>query len=419
MRVKPWEDLDLETHWGWLPVQGKVVLDVGAEHGSTADFFLTKGAAGVIAVEGDPRSFRRLKALADQRGSLQAVEKRISSVADWRKLLTSRSAQVVKVDCEGCEGFLLDLDDKLFRKPEVWAVELHTREQAERWGNPYSWGGVGTLWMRFLEKLLDSGYEIVKDVPHGLGRVACGTRGDPLLVGRPGTSSCTRAEVQGTSESRTWAAIVSTQRSGTRLLEECLASHPDVEGGGEVLREAPPWPIHTLQDFFEGGEAEVRVCRLMYNQLSAPVVLWLQMNEVSIIHLIREDHVRREVSNWINRQKKKTGRPSDHAYEEWEPVQMEVDVAWVARQIQQVKAQIEGFRNLFEGGPYLEVTYREMVGWEGEEISELPRDLDVRLFRFLELAPHPLTSSQRKQNPGDLSSFVLNYEELMAAVGRV
>jgi hypothetical protein len=44
--------------------------------------------------------------------------------------------------------------------------------------------------------------------------------------------------------------------------------------------------------------------------------------------------------------------------------------------------------------------------------------MDVRLFRFLELDPRPLTCSLRKQTPGDLSSFVLNYEELMAAVGR-
>jgi len=404
MRVKPWEDLDLETHWGWLDVEGKVVLDVGADYGSTADFFLSKGAAGVIAVEGDPRSFRRLKALAEVRGSLQAVQMRISSVADWRKLLTSRSAQVVKVDCEGCEGFLLDLDDKLFRKPEAWAVELHTKEQAERWGNAFPWRDVETLHWRFLDKLFDGGYEIAKDVPHWVGRVVCGARGDPLLVGRPGNS-----------ESRTRAVILSTQRSGTRLLEECLASHPDVESGGEVLRSNPPWPTRTLQDFFGGGEAEVRVCRLMYDQVSDVTAVWLQMKEVQIIHLIREDHVRREVSNWINRQKKKTGRPLDHAYEEWKPVPIRVDVPWVLKQIQSARVQIEAYRRLFETGPYLEVTYEDMVGYEGEEISELPKSLDVKLFRFLELDPCPLTCSLRKQNPGDLRSFVLNYEELMEA----
>lgn len=408
MRVKPWEDLDLETHWGWLDVEGKVVLDVGADYGSTADFFLQRGAARVIAVEGDPRSFRRLEALAKERPGLVAVQMRIGSAADWRELLSSHAPQVVKADCEGGEYWLLDLEDKFFSRPEAWAVELHTKEQAERWGNPIPWGDVHTLWMRFLEKLLASGYDIAKDVPHGLGRVVCGLRGAPLLLARPGNSG-----------SRIKAVILSTQRSGTRLLEECLASHPDVECGGEVLKSTPSWPTRVLQDFFEGGKAHVRVCRLMYNQLTPPVILWLQMHEVRIIHLIREDHARREVSNWINRNKAKTGRPSAHAYEIWEPVRMEVDIPWVVRQIKYVKAQIEGFRNLFQTGPYLEVAYTDMVGVEGEEISELPKRLDCQLYRFLDLDWHPLASKLRKQNPGDLRSFVLNYDELMEAVGNL
>jgi hypothetical protein len=214
------------------------------------------------------------------------------------------------------------------------------------------------------------------------------------------------------------AVILSTQRSGTGLLEEYLASHPDVEGGGEVLKTPSAWATRFLQDFFEDGEAQVRLCRLMYNQLTAPVILWLQMNEVRIIHLIREDHVRREVSNWINRQKQRTGRPSAHAYEEWEPVQIEVDVPWITRKIREVQGQIEGFRHLFRSGPYLEVTYQEMVGCEGEEITELPTKLSRKLCRFLDLDPHRLSSPQRKQNPADLRSFVLNYDELMEAVGR-
>jgi hypothetical protein len=244
----------------------------------------------------------------------------------------------------------------------------------------------------------------MKDVPHGLGRVVCGVRGDLLLEGKPGNA-----------ESGVKAVILSTQRSGTRLLEECLAHHPDVKCGGEVLKVTPGWSTRTLQDFFEDGDGKVRVCRLMYNQLTAPVILWLQMNEVRVIYLIREDHVRREVSNWINRQKKRTGRPSDHAYERWKPIQIEVDVPWIIRKIREVQGQIEGFGDLFRSGPYLEVTYEEMVGREGEEISELPAKLSGKLCRFLDLDPHPLTSPQRKQNPGDLRSFVLNYDELMEA----
>ena len=341
MRVKPWEDLDLETHWGWLDVKGKVVLDVGADYGSTADFFLSRGAAGVIAVEGDPRSFRRLKAFTERAPNVKAVQKRVASVADWRELLTSYTAHVVKVDCEGGEGFLLDLDDHLFSKPEAWAVELHTREQAERWGNPFPWRDVGTLWMRFLEKLLDSGYEVVKDVPHWTGRVVCGVRGDHLCLSRPGNS-----------ESRIKAVIVGTQRVGTRLIEECLASHPDVECGGEVLKPIPGWSTRTLQDFFEGGEAEVRLCRLMYDQVSDVTAVWLQMNEARIIHLLHDDY-------------REQGR-------------------------------VERFRRLFETAPYLEVAYEEMVGCDREEVLEIPKGLACKLCRFLDLDPAPLTEAVKR-----------------------
>ena len=94
---------------------------------------------------------------------------------------------------------------------------------------------------------------------------------------------------------------------------------------------------------------------------------------------------------------------------------MKVDVPWIVRKIREVQGQIEGFRNLFQTGPYLEVTYQQMVGCEGTEISELRTRLSRKLCHFLDLDPHPLASPQRKQNPGDLRSFVLNYDQLMEA----
>ena len=356
MRVKPWEDLDLETHWGWLDVRDKVVLDVGADYGSTADFFLSQGAAAVIAVESDPRLFRRLKALAEQRANLKAVQKRVASVADWRDLLTTYSAQVVKVDCEGGEGFLLDLEDHLFGKPEAWAVELHTREQAKRWGNAYPWGGVDTLWLRFLEKLTDCGYAIAKDVPHWVGRVVCGVRGDLLHLSRPGDS-----------ESKTRVAIVGTQRPGTRLLEEYLASHPNVECGGEVLNPTPGWPTRALADFFEGGEAEFRVCCLTYDQVSDVTAVWLQMNEVLIIHLICDDQ-------------REQGQPCGIPATDQDSPRRIVSIP---------QGQIERWRRLFQAGPYLEVNYEEIMGCEGAEVPNLPQELECKLWHFLDLDPAP------------------------------
>jgi len=77
MRVKPWGDMDPMDHWGWLHVAGKTVLDVGADYGSTADFFLEQGALRVVAVEADPKLFRRLAALAAEDARIEAVEMRV------------------------------------------------------------------------------------------------------------------------------------------------------------------------------------------------------------------------------------------------------------------------------------------------------------------------------------------------------
>ena len=407
MNVKPWGDMDLETHWGWLYVEGKVVLDVGADYGSTASFFLSRGAKHVVGVEADKRLFKRLQALAGGVPALDAVEMRVSSARDWEELLTVYRPDVVKSDCEGGECGLLDLDDRVFRRVGQWAVELHTPEMAAHFGNDFPWGSLETLYLRFLEKLTDSGYVVAKDVPHGNGRVVYGIREDLDVPGKLMDS-----------DEPTRVVILSTQRSGTKLLEECLGSHPDVEIGGEILRDIPPYPERALHNFFEGGDAPVRVCRLMYNHITEPVILWLQMKEVRIIHLIREDHVRREVSNDVNRRREELGRLEHHSYGECEPVQIEVDIPWVVGRISWVKGQIGRFRRLFESGPYLEVTYEQMVGCEGDEVSELRDDLACKLYRFLDLDPHPLTSPQCKQNPGDLRSFVTNYDDLMRAVWR-
>ena len=87
----------------------------------------------------------------------------------------------------------------------------------------------------------------------------------------------------------------------------------------------------------------------MYGQVSDVTAAWLQMKEVLIIHLVHDE--RRE------------------------------------------RGQIERWRRLFKTGPYLEVTYKEMVGYEGTEVAELPKGLECKLYRFLDLDPSPLVNA--------------------------
>jgi FkbM family methyltransferase len=52
---------DYDSHWGFTSFKGKVVLDLGADYGSTAHYFLRRGARRVVAVEGDPRLAEELE----------------------------------------------------------------------------------------------------------------------------------------------------------------------------------------------------------------------------------------------------------------------------------------------------------------------------------------------------------------------
>src|SRR3990170_8039302 len=48
------------VHWKYTSFKGKVILDLGADVGSTAKFFLKNGARRVIAVEGNDKNAYQL-----------------------------------------------------------------------------------------------------------------------------------------------------------------------------------------------------------------------------------------------------------------------------------------------------------------------------------------------------------------------
>ena len=50
-----------EAEYGFIDYEGKKIMDVGADSGRTADYFLQKGAKGVITVEGEPVFYEKLK----------------------------------------------------------------------------------------------------------------------------------------------------------------------------------------------------------------------------------------------------------------------------------------------------------------------------------------------------------------------
>jgi hypothetical protein len=174
-----------------------------------------------------------------------------------------------------------------------------------------------------------------------MGRVVYGVRGDFLLLARPGDS-----------ESSVKAVVLGPRRAGTRLLEESLASLDGVQGGGEVLKPIPAFSTRSLRDFFEDGEAPVKVCFLTYDQVSDPMVAWLQMNEVHVIHLVPDEHKSPELLDEASLR--------EHAL-------------------------AQRFQYLLKGGLYLEVSAGELAKYQGGGFYELPLDLACRLGRFLDV----------------------------------
>jgi len=159
IRVPSCTGEDYWWHWGGpLSFEGKRILDVGADVGSTADFFLLRGARIVFAVEGNPKFWVELKANAKRIVGIKPVFRWISSPEDFEWLIDKFKPNLVKVDCEGCEKYLLDL----FRvKPEVltqvgeYMIETHSKLDTKKFVEWLSKLGYEILEIRFISTISD------------------------------------------------------------------------------------------------------------------------------------------------------------------------------------------------------------------------------------------------------------------------
>jgi len=101
------------------------VLDVGADIGSTASFFLERGAKQVIAVEREKSLFVHLENNAHQYPGITPVYMDVCSSEVLTSLLEWHLPDIVKMDCEGCEVHLLDIAKEIIRIPTIYIVEIH------------------------------------------------------------------------------------------------------------------------------------------------------------------------------------------------------------------------------------------------------------------------------------------------------
>ena len=117
-----WVDFyDYLWSYSSLNYTDKVVLDIGADVGSSAIFFLLSGAKKVYMVENNPnyiKEYKRLKEIGYLNGILSNTELIDASI------INGLDFDILKMDCEGCELNLLT--STLLDKAKEFIVALHS-----------------------------------------------------------------------------------------------------------------------------------------------------------------------------------------------------------------------------------------------------------------------------------------------------
>ena len=128
--------VDYELHWGLRPpiilYGGKTILDLGADYGSTAEFFLSHGVKKVIAIEGDSNLAKQL--IRNYKGSSNVIPffQFIDNPKQIELLILKYKPDIVKVDIEGFESNLLKVKPKVLHLVKEWMIEYHSDDLKDK-----------------------------------------------------------------------------------------------------------------------------------------------------------------------------------------------------------------------------------------------------------------------------------------------
>ncbi len=235
--------------------------------------------------------------------------------------------------------------------------------------------------------------------------------------------------------SRVRAIILTTQRSGSTFLVECLRSHPEIQCAGEILNGQPDdprpayrgpfkqgmkllriiesgaWrPANRMSEYFTGGHAKVRCFKAMYNQLRRPFALrYLQEQEdVRVMHLRRENLLKVYVSTLLMPKRKQL-----QATGPVQAVWIKVDPKKAIASLRKAQASYDSFEKAFERHSRLHLTYESLI-----DGAQLQGDAARSICEFLGVSQQPMKSQLTKLNPNRLQDMVTNYDALAAAVSR-
>lgn len=151
--ILPWGKEDYNWMYGKLNYKDKTIVEIGADMGSTAVFFLNKGVKKVISVERDENFYQQLVENFKDDNRVVPIKMDIMYNYQIEWLLLKYRPDILHMDCEGCEEVLMRIDDKIFKIPDAFQIEIH--HHIERYN-------------KFIEKFNSLGYKITHDIkPQG------------------------------------------------------------------------------------------------------------------------------------------------------------------------------------------------------------------------------------------------------------
>ncbi|MGH8495707.1 MAG: hypothetical protein ACREVN_06195 [Gammaproteobacteria bacterium] len=235
------------------------------------------------------------------------------------------------------------------------------------------------------------------------------------------------------------AIILTSQRTGSTFLVECLDSHPGVVCGDELLigmhtrvpkpllrfkyaakawryAAARAWfPVALMDRYFETTKAPVVAFKAMYSQVDNRAVrrYLRDRTDIRIIHLRRDNLLKQYVSRVLLRKKRGTkDRPwRAHVTSRVPSVSTRISPPKAIAAMRKLRDQYRDFDALVSRHRKIELVYERMFG-----SGTLSREAWDAVGELLELGPANVSSDLVKLNPTSLRAMVENYDELAAAL---
>lgn len=147
MKLKPFvKSENYEYEYGALDYGDKKVLDLGADYGSSAEFFIENGAREVIAVEGHKVLYAQLVENCKWLKNVTPVFLFLKEPNHFKELVEKYKPDIVKADLDGFEIHLLGVSDEVFSSVKEYTMEIHSME----------------LLKNFLDKFWKNGYQVIE-----------------------------------------------------------------------------------------------------------------------------------------------------------------------------------------------------------------------------------------------------------------